>query len=86
MTERLRILIHISNYFQTVDIMEKTLSDKNEPKRGRNGLAQKWVPPGELPGVEQFPGSLPYIENILRKTFIILPTVWARQQETPILG
>ena len=31
MTERLRMLIHISNYFQTLEIMEKTLSDKNEP-------------------------------------------------------
>ena len=31
MTERLRILINISNYFQTLVIMEKTLSDKNEP-------------------------------------------------------
>ena len=26
-TERLRTLIHISNYFQTLEIMEKTLSD-----------------------------------------------------------
>ena len=30
-TERLRILIHISNYIQTLEIMEKALSDKNEP-------------------------------------------------------
>ena len=30
--ERLRISIHISNYFQTLEIMEKTLSDKNEPQ------------------------------------------------------
>ena len=30
-TERLRILIHISIYFQTLEIMEETLSDKNEP-------------------------------------------------------
>ena len=31
-TEHLRILIHISNYFQTLEIiMEKTLSDKTEP-------------------------------------------------------
>ena len=30
-TERLRMLIHISNYIQTLEIMEKTLSDKNEP-------------------------------------------------------
>ena len=31
-TERLlRVLIHISNYFQTLEIMEKKLSDKNEP-------------------------------------------------------
>ena len=29
-TERLRILIYISNYFQTLDIMGKTLSHKNE--------------------------------------------------------
>ena len=29
--ERLRISIHISKYFQTLEIMEKTLSDKNEP-------------------------------------------------------
>ena len=32
MTERLCVLIHISNYFQTLAIMEKALSDKNEPK------------------------------------------------------
>ena len=32
MTERLRTLIHyISKYFQTLEFMEKTLSDKNEP-------------------------------------------------------
>ena len=31
-TERLRVLIHNSNYFQTLEIMEKMLSDKNEPK------------------------------------------------------
>ena len=31
-TERLRILIHISNYYQTLEIMGKTLSEKNEPK------------------------------------------------------
>ena len=31
MTERLRILIHTSKYFQTLEIMQKTLSDKNEP-------------------------------------------------------
>ena len=31
MTERLRISIHISNYFQTLEFLEKTLSDKNEP-------------------------------------------------------
>ena len=31
MTERLRISINISNYFQTLQILEKTLSDKNEP-------------------------------------------------------
>ena len=31
MTELLRILMHISNSFQTLEIMEKTLSDKNEP-------------------------------------------------------
>ena len=31
MTERLRILIHISNYFQTLEIPGKMLSDKNEP-------------------------------------------------------
>ena len=30
-TESLRILILISNYFQTLEITEKTLSDKNEP-------------------------------------------------------
>ena len=34
MTERLRILIRISNNFQTLEIMEKILSDKNEPIRG----------------------------------------------------
>ena len=33
-TERLRMLIHISNYFQTLEIMEKTFSNKNEPKYG----------------------------------------------------
>ena len=32
MTERLRRSIHISNYFQTLEILEKKLSDKNEPK------------------------------------------------------
>ena len=32
MTERLRILIQTPDYFQTLEIMEKTLSDKNEPK------------------------------------------------------
>ena len=31
MTERLRILIHISDCFQTLEILEKTLSDKNGP-------------------------------------------------------
>ena len=31
MTERLRILIHISNYFETLEILEKKLSDMNEP-------------------------------------------------------
>ena len=31
LTERLRIFIHVSNYFQTLEILEKTLSDKNEP-------------------------------------------------------
>ena len=31
-TERLRTLIrHISNYFQALENLEKTLSDKNEP-------------------------------------------------------
>ena len=30
-TERLRVLIHISNYSQTLEILETTLSDKNEP-------------------------------------------------------
>ena len=34
MTERLRILIYISNVFQTLEFLEKTLSDKNEPKSG----------------------------------------------------
>ena len=29
-TERLRRLIHSSNYFQTLEFLEKTLSDKNE--------------------------------------------------------
>ena len=31
LTERLRILIRISHYFQTLEIMEKTIPDKNEP-------------------------------------------------------
>ena len=30
MTERLRISIHMSNYFQTLEFLEKPLSDKNE--------------------------------------------------------
>ena len=30
-TERFRVLIQISNYFQTLEIKEKTLSDKSEP-------------------------------------------------------
>ena len=33
MAERLRILKYISpKYFQTLEVMEKTISDKNEPK------------------------------------------------------
>ena len=32
-TERLRIKIYIYTYFQTLEIMEKMLSDKNEPGR-----------------------------------------------------
>ena len=31
-TERLRILIHIPIFFQTLEFLGKTLSDKNEPK------------------------------------------------------
>ena len=32
-TERLRVLVHISNYIRTLEILEKKLSDnKNEPK------------------------------------------------------
>ena len=31
MTGRLRIFMYISNYVQTLEIMEKTLSDENEP-------------------------------------------------------
>ena len=47
MTERLRILIHISNYCHTLEFMEKTLSDKNEPntnrkERQKKGEDDKW--------------------------------------------
>ena len=34
MTERLRISINISKYFQTLEFLEKKLSDKNEPNTG----------------------------------------------------
>ena len=30
-SDRTRILIHTSNYFQTLESMEKTLFDKNDP-------------------------------------------------------
>ena len=40
-TERLRILIHVSDYFQTLEIMEKTLSDKNEPYVRTRGKQKK---------------------------------------------
>ena len=39
-TERLHILIHISNYFQTLEVMEKTLADKNEPNTSRHFRAE----------------------------------------------
>ena len=45
MTECLRILIHISNYFQTLENIEKTLSDKNEPKNLTKNLAKKHFVP-----------------------------------------
>ena len=35
-TERLHILIHISNYFQTLEVMEKTLSHKNDRIKSSN--------------------------------------------------
>ena len=50
MTECLRISIHTSNYFQTLEIWEKTLSDKNEPYTavpfwGTNYLEFGWFVP-----------------------------------------
>ena len=44
-TERLRILIYISPFFfQTLEIVEKPLSDKNEPKRAQGYCRTKFIP------------------------------------------
>ena len=48
-TERLlHISIHISNYFKILESMEKTLSEKNEPKKSMSPL-RRLCDPGHTP-------------------------------------